>query len=271
MKQFFARCVTVASVLLGHSALADEIPSSATKADVVILGEVHDNPDHHLTQAKWIDALAPRAVVFEMLDATQAEIANAGWDDLAILGEALGWSESGWPDFEIYAPIFASAAEARIFGAAVPRAVARAAMQDGVVARFGDDAARFGLDQPLPEHQQAAREAYQQAAHCNALPESILPMMVDVQRFRDAELARVTLAALSETGGPVAVVTGNGHARQDWGMPVYLAAAVPDVSVFVLGQSESGSGPDGIFDLVLDAPAVDRPDPCEAFLKSKGG
>jgi uncharacterized iron-regulated protein len=96
-------------------------------------------------------------------------------------------------------------------------------------------------------------------------------MMVDVQRFRDAELARVTLAALSETGGPVAVVTGNGHARQDWGMPVYLAAAAADVSVFVLGQSESGSGPDGIFDLVLDAPAVDRPDPCEAFLKSKGG
>ena len=31
-------------------------------------------------------------------------------------------------------------------------------------------AALFGLDQPLPEAEQAAREADQQANHCNAMP-----------------------------------------------------------------------------------------------------
>lgn len=271
MKQFIARCAAVFLALGVSSVLADDTPLYARQADVVILGEVHDNPNHHMTQAAWLAALAPRAVVFEMLDRTQAEIATAGWKDLATLAEALGWSESGWPDFEIYAPVFTAAAGTLILGAAIPRDVARAAMRDGLGAHFKDDLSRFGLDRPLPEDEQAAREAYQQAAHCNALPEDILPMMVDIQRLRDAELARVTLAALAETGGPVAVITGNGHARKDWGMPVYISRVSPDVAVFALGQSETGSGPDGVFDLVLDAPAVDRPDPCEAFLNSKGG
>jgi uncharacterized iron-regulated protein len=135
----------------------------------------------------------------------------------------------------------------------------------GLAESFGDGAATYGLTEPLPETEQAAREALQMAAHCDALPEEMLPGMVAVQRLRDAVLARAVVQAMEETGGPVAVITGNGHARRDRGVPSYLGRVAPDLEVFVLGQTEDGAPLQGGFDEVVSTPAVDRPDPCAAF------
>lgn len=242
------------------------LPATAIAQDVVILGEVHDNPAHHAEQAARVAALKPRALVFEMLTPDQAARVTPDLiaDPEAMAG-ALGWDESGWPDFAMYHPIFAAAPEAAIHGALVPREVARAVFETGPADAFGADAAAYGLSGPLPPEEQAAREALQLAAHCDALPEEMLPGMVAVQRLRDATLARAVVAAMAETGGPVAVITGNGHARRDWGVPAYLARVAPDLDVFVLGQTEDGAPLQGGFDAVLSAPAVARPDPCAAF------
>ncbi len=67
-------------------------------------------------------------------------------------------------------------------------------MREGAAAVFGAAAARFGLDAPLPEDEQAAREAEQAEAHCGALPAEMLPGMVEAQRLRDAALARAVAA-----------------------------------------------------------------------------
>jgi len=237
-------------------------------AQVVILGELHDNPHHHENQADAVAALAPTALVFEML--TEAQAARATPEaraDRAALEKALGWAESGWPDFSMYFPIFAAAPEAAIFGAAIPRDELRAAVREGSAEGFGPDGARFGLNVPLPDAQQATREAMQMEAHCNALPESLLPGMVLAQRMRDAALARAALEALASTGGPVAVITGNGHARNDWGIPAKLALAAPEVSVLSIGQLETQDDTVDAppFDLWLVSPAPEREDPCAAF------
>ncbi|PIE08973.1 MAG: hypothetical protein CSA73_00985 [Rhodobacterales bacterium] len=247
----------------------DALPGAARAADVVILGEVHDNPAHHAVQADWVAALAPRAVVFEMLTEAQAGADMPGLRaDQAALDAALGWSDGGWDAFDMYYPVLAASA-ARFYGAAVPRAQLRAAYGGDVIALFGAGAADYGLTDALPDAQLAARLDLQYEAHCEAMPRDSLGGMVEIQRLRDATLARAVLRALEEQGPPVAVVTGNGHARRDWGVPSYLARVAPGVSVFVLGQSEDGRDPEGGFDLVLDAPAVDRPDPCAVFRKSK--
>lgn len=236
-------------------------------ADVVFLGEQHDNPAHHARQARIVEDLAPVALVFEMLTAEQAaRVSPELIADEAALEAVLGWEDSGWPDFSMYHPIFLAAPDAAYFGAAIPRDEARRVMSDGIVAVFGDSAARYGLGSALPAEQQARREALQMAAHCDALPETMLPMMVSIQRLRDAALARAALEALDETGGPVVVITGNGHARKDWGAPAALARAAPDVRVASLGQGEKAFGaPEGGFDRVEIAADVDRGDPCAAF------
>ncbi|MDQ2094658.1 ChaN family lipoprotein [Rhodalgimonas zhirmunskyi] len=236
-------------------------------AEVAFLGEVHDNAQAHLAQAAALRAAAPKAVVFEMLSPEQAaRLTPEARGDVAALGDVLGWEEAGWPDFTIYAPIFAALGEARAYGAAVPREAARGVMQTGIAAAFGTEAVRYGLDQPLGAQEQAARETFQMEAHCNALPEEMLPVMVDIQRYRDAALARAVAQALQDTGGPVAVITGNGHARRDWGAPVYVARALPEAVIFTLGVGEPG-GPEGRFDAVIEVPAAEREDPCAAFDK----
>lgn len=252
--------------LLLFSAPAFAAPlDEARAAKVVFLGEIHDNPAHHATQAEWVAALKPRALVFEMLTPAMAKAAaNVPPTDAAALEAATGWAESGWPDFALYAPIFAAAPKAKLYGAAVPRAAAREAMTQGVATTFGPDAPLYGLNLPLDPTFQAAAEEEQSVAHCNALPPDMLGPMVEVQRLRDATLARAARQAIQETGGPVVVITGNGHARLDRAAPAALRVAEPDLAVFSLGQSEAGAI-FGAFDAVIDAPPATRDDPCKAF------
>jgi uncharacterized iron-regulated protein len=235
-------------------------------ADVVILGEVHDNIFHHENQARAVGAIAPRALVFEMLAPEQAaRITPALRDDPAALERALGWNASGWPDFGMYFPIFAAAPKAAIFGGALPRAAVRRAMTDGPAPVFGQGAARYGLTDQLPPDEEAARADDQQSAHCGALPEAALPGMVAAQRLRDAGLARAVVAAMDATGGPVVLITGTAHARHDRGVPRALARAAPDLRVISVGQYESDPGPLAPHDFWLVTDPVARPDPCAAF------
>lgn len=240
---------------------------NATAQDIFLLGEIHDNPAHHDIQAQWIDRIAPKAVVFEMLTPQQAQavmdLPNRSADSIR---DVTQWDKSGWPSFDIYAPVFDAVGDRPIIGAGVPRDDLRAVMAQGVVASFGvQQAARFGLDQPLSPDQQAQREQGQLAAHCNALPGEMLPVMVDLQRYRDAVLARAAVTALDQFGAPVVVITGNGHARNDWGVPVYITAARPDLDVFALGLHERGAEGFGQFDETLTTDPVTRPDPCAGF------
>jgi uncharacterized iron-regulated protein len=246
--------------------LNDDLRAQLHAAQIIFLGETHDNPAHHEIQADIVAQIAPKAVVYEMITGAQAaQVRGEIVEDETALEQALGWNDSGWPDFATYYPIFAASAEAQIYGAAVPRETARKAMGEGLVTAFGAQAAAFGLDAPLEPDLQAEREAMQMKAHCDALPAELLPAMVDVQRLRDARLAQVAIEALDDTGGPVVVITGNGHARADWGAPVALAQVRPDVAVITVGQGEGGIVPKGRFEAVLQSPSAEREDPCLAF------
>lgn len=241
------------------------MPCAAPAQDILILGEVHDNPEHHAVQAREVAALAPAALVFEMLTDAQADglVLRDATDPVASEAE-LDWNAGGWPDFSQYHTIFLAAPEAVIFGAGVPRETLRALMEADFIDPETEDDPLFRLE-PLPQEEQNAREAHQLAVHCDALPPEVLPDLVAMQRYRDARLARVALTALERTGGPVAMITGNGHARRDWGVPALLERHFPDTTVRVIGQTEDGAPLDGVFDDVISAPSVDRPDPCEAF------
>ncbi len=238
----------------------------AQAQDVVIIGEVHDNPAHHQVQAAMTAEIAPAALVFEMLTGDQAaRVTDDTRTSPETLEQVLGWTASGWPDFAMYYPIFAAAPAAGIYGANVPGPSAWGDNAGGLKAYLEQVRAEYALDTPLPADEQSAREALQMAAHCGALPPEALPGMVAFQRLRDAVLADTTRQALADTGGPVVVITGNGHARRDWGVPAFLSGRLPDVQIKVIGQTEENAPLEGGFDQVISAPAALRPDPCLAF------
>ena len=276
------------------SAYLDAI--AADRVDVVFLGERHDNEHHHRLQSKATAGLGRRfaaqkgvaALVFEMIPFAKEPAANKarGWPAAAdaaqsrAVAEAVDWARLGWPDFALYAPILEAAPAAYIGGGGYPRgALMRSASSPDWLSKE-PNAARFGLDQPLPKAQQAGREQAQIVSHCNAIPASVAPMMVDAQRARDARLAEAILRARAAARGegrmgPVVVITGSGHARRDFGAPALLARAAPELKIVSLAFVEPGEGDAATLAAKFDAwartppPIEPRGDPCEAFKNRK--
>ncbi len=234
--------------------------------DIVFVGEVHDNPAHHANQARAVAAVKPAALVFEMLLPDQVKRLPADRSDAAAVDAAIGWTARGWPDFALYQPIFAAAPKARIYGADVPQAEVRRALGAGA----GSVMDGFGLENALPLAEQTARETELWAAHCFAMPKAAMGGMVEVQRLRDASLARAALRALRETGGPIVVISGAEHARTDRGAPALVAAAAPAVTVLSVGQVD-GAVAAAPFDLwIVTGGVAGREDPCAAFGATSG-
>ena len=126
-------------------------------ADIVLLGETHDNRDHHLLQARLVGAMGSsvNGVVFEMIDTDrqQAVIEHLQEHprDTAGLGAAIGWEESGWPDWSMYEPIAAAtlAIDAQIVAGSLPREAIQGLLADGTKGLDPALAERTGLTEPL--------------------------------------------------------------------------------------------------------------------------
>ena len=214
----------------------EALAAAVTPARFVLLGERHDHPDHHTLQAwvlrEMIEAGRRPAVAFEMLDTSQAPALarhlTAAPHDAAGLGDAVGWSTSGWPAWRLYQPIAAAALDAGlpIVAANVPSSTARAVARGDLTALDAAMIQRHTLDRPAPE--QAELEAEIRAAHCGALPDTLISGMVTAQRARDAEMAERLVT--NERDGAV-LIAGVGHVRSDHGVPPALARLRPQARV----------------------------------------
>lgn len=253
------------------------------RADAVLLGEQHDNAEHHHLQAWIARELAARGrsvvVAFEMIDESQQPALDgflAGRPRNAeALGDLLGWERSGWPDWALYRPIAdAALTQPRpptkpIVPANLPLAEAREIARNGLAAN--------GLDTALDDmlRQAAARDPAVLGAHaedirdshCGMLPDNALAPFALAQYARDAVMARAIQAARNETPDAlVLLIAGNGHARNDVGVPLHLARLVPGLKVVSVGLIEGETPPETApFDMVWLTAPLAREDPCEAF------
>jgi uncharacterized iron-regulated protein len=264
----------------------DTLVERLARADFVLLGERHDNPDHHMLQAEVLRSLIAvgrrPAVGFEMLGLDDASIIArhlaAAPKNAAALGRAVNWNQRGWPDWAMYQPIAEAALQAklRIVATNLPLSTARKMTRDGLAALEPRVIRELGLDEPPPEPVFASMAADIRDAHCGHAPEQSLKAMVDVQRARDAQMAQSLIAAGDPDGA--ILVAGAGHVRNDYGIPVYLgakAARKRTVSIAFVEvdtqktepQSYALPYPDGRlpFDYVWFTPRVDDEDPCEKF------
>ncbi len=252
------------------------------RARFVLLGETHDNADHHRLQARLIRALAARppgvaVVVFEMLEVGQEEAVarhlRGPEADLAAFARAVRWEDRGWPDFALYEPVFRAALEAgaRVMPGDLPRARVRRVARDGYGALDATFLDRSGLARPLPPPLRRRLEAVLEEAHCFRLARDFLPRLVRVQRARDAMLADRMVAAAADGEGRVVLITGKGHARTDFGVPWYLRArGIEDVASLGFVEVGEAGGPDRAdlpFDYVWFTPRAHPPgdDPCRGI------
>jgi uncharacterized iron-regulated protein len=273
-------------------AFSDEaaLAAAVAAADFVLLGEVHDNVDHHLLQARLLRAALAAgrrpALAFEMLTADQqpqvdASLARAPRDPDA-LAAAVGWKESRWPDFAEYRPIFAAGLEAGlpVVAANLPRPAVKAIVTKGAEALDEGLRARLARDEPVPAEVMEALRGEMRASHCNELPEPMIDPLVLAQRARDAQMALRMAAAGAERGA--ILVTGNGHVRTDRGVPAVLAreaagrkvlavaflevdAEAKDPAAQVAAVLKDLGAKAFPFDYAVFTPGAKRDDPCEGL------
>jgi uncharacterized iron-regulated protein len=265
----------------------DELLQRAASSRVVLLGEVHDNPEHHRIQGELLQALlrggARPALGMEQFDVERqadldraAAAADATPDTLAAAGrlDMRGWE---WP---FYRPLVASALDAHlpIVALNLSRSGARKVMAEGFPALGPGRAAELALDTTWTAARQQGMEQEIVEGHCGEAPADLLPKLVLAQRARDATMADALLAHSEH--GAIAIL-GNGHAWVDRGVPVYLAQRVPSATVLALGllevdpergtPDEYAASPSGTrrFDFVWFTEPAQREDPCQVFTERR--
>ncbi|MBA4193564.1 MAG: hypothetical protein C0451_03235 [Comamonadaceae bacterium] len=240
----------------GASAVLDRLlPTQA-----LLLGEQHDAPEHQALQKLAVEHLAQRgrlaAVVLEMADQGRQTDGLAPGASEAQVRDTLGWSDdTGWP-WPTYGPVVMAAVRAGVpvAGGNLPRNAMRGAMQDAALDATLDPTG-------LNAQKQGIREG-----HCGLLPEGQIGPMTRIQLARDRALA-ATLQQRARPGMTVLLIAGNGHVRQDIGVPRHLPAGF-DHRVLVARAGDAGAGLPA--DAVWPTPALPPTDHC-AELRQRFG
>jgi uncharacterized iron-regulated protein len=251
-----------------------------------LLGEVHDNPAHHVIRARLVAEIAQHglhpAVVMEQFDLDHdaaLQAAQAAGVDAEALASAGRLDRKGW-HWPLHAPIIEAAlarhlpvragnlsrATLRVDGSEETNAGAPSWRARLVAARWSDQQAR-DLHAEIVD------------SHCGLLPRAVVPRLVLAQRERDAAMAQALVADATRDGA--ILIAGNGHVRADRGVPVYLhAVGLPDAGARSLSvgmievepSDEHASGFPGR--IASEHPGFDylwltrkrvRPDPCADF------
>jgi uncharacterized iron-regulated protein len=262
-----------ASPPLDEQRLATELTEQLAARPLVLLGEVHDNAVQHRIRAAALARLLEQgrrpALAFEQFDRErQAAIDRARAapppadralaDHVIEQGRAPG---DGW-QWSYYRPFVELALRYQlpIVAANLSRADAARVAREGLTAVLAaGELRRLGLDAIDPGLQRAHEDAVNEG-HCRLLPATALPGLARAQIARDAVLA-AALRGHADRG--VVLLTGNGHARRDIGVPRHLSDEQRQ-RTWSIGLLEDGTSERaGAFDVAFHTVAQPRPDPCE--------
>ena len=243
---------------------AQQLVTRLASPERVIIGEQHDNADHHAAQLWLLQALGEQrkqgSLLLEMLTPDQQpKVAGArqtlGSADLA---KALAWQD-GW-DWTLYGPIVR-------FALSQPYPLLAANLDnDEVRAVYRQPPLQSGVRSHAASVQNTLLQQISDS-HCGLLPESQMPAMLAVQQQRDQRMAERLLAAPT----PAILLAGAWHARKDVGVPLHVLDAGAAASPTVLLLAEQGDEVTAAMaDYVWYTPAMPKTDYCEQMRKQFG-
>lgn len=249
----------------GKPLTPDELLDELEHADRLLVGERHDNADHHALQLWLLEALAQRreqgSLLMEMLNPEQqpkveaAKAAIAEGAAPADLPAALEW-QKGWT-WSLYGPLVE-------YALAQPFPLLHANLDGAEISTiYREKPEVTGL--PAAAKVQDKLFAQIRDSHCDMLPESQMPAMLAVQQQRDRRMAE----RLDEAPKPAVLLAGIFHVRRDLGAPLHLRAQ-PDEGSRVLILAEVGERFDAAqADFVWYTPAQAPQDYCAEFRQKK--
>lgn len=197
----------------------EQMLAELADASIVLLGEKHDNPDHHALQLWLLQALQAQrtqgSVVMEMLTVNQQETVTQVQEKIRVgdmpqdLPLALDWHK-GW-DWQQYGALVTY-----VLKQPYPL-LAGNLNRDALMDIYRNPPELVGVESTRTNVLERLSEQIRES-HCNKLPEAQLPAMLAVQQQRDRSLATVVLDATK----PTLLITGAYHARYDLGVPLHI-------------------------------------------------
>ncbi len=253
----------------------DALVAQAAAADVIILGEQHDDLAGHRFQTALVTALLeqhPAAVCLEMFERNEQPLVDAYLADtiaqktLVETTDSKDWGAKGrWDDF--YQPTVdaAKAAKAPVIAANAPRRFTRLARLEGFegLARFSE----FYADQfvvPTPIAQQDYAERFKDTMRHHSAPpapkkgtkksvkstesmggmpplsEEKLETFFQAQQVWDATMADSVLRAQAAHGKAILLI-GQFHTDHQGGTLLRMKAAAPDLNYFTISVQKAES------------------------------
>lgn len=204
----------------GQTLTPQQLIERLAKAPRVLVGEQHDNPDHHAIQLWLLRELASQrpqgSLLMEMLNPDQqakvdaAQAATRAGNPPSDAFQALAW-QANW-DWGLYGAIVSYALHQPypLLSANLDRAqIMQIYKQRPVLA---------GSASTRPEVQATLLDDIRES-HCGLLPEAQMPAMLAVQQQRDRRMAESLLAAPT----PAVLLAGAFHVRKDLGVPLHLS------------------------------------------------
>src|SRR5699024_1638245 len=102
----------------------------------------------------------------------------------------------------------------------LPAKKVKAVVRQGYQALDPERIAALDLNEPWPEARRGRLREQLYEGHCKLMPKAALTGMMHAQRTRNAIMAQ-RLLQTAGSGGAV-LITGSGHARTDYGVPLNL-------------------------------------------------
>lgn len=237
--------------------------SAVVKNNIVLLGEVHDNEIGHQQRLAWLKSKIDQgwrpAIAMEQFDRErQADLDKVRKEhpqDADEIIKAVGGARWEW---RFYRPVIELALryDLPILAANLSRKDAGLLVRNGQLDLAG--AAGVNLNDPLPLQLINQQRTAIQTGHCGQLPVEMEESMARAQIARDRVMAATILPYQSRG---VVLLAGNGHVRNDIGVPQWLK------SVHSVGFVESSM--DTQYDEVHLISVAERVDPCASFKLSQ--
>jgi uncharacterized iron-regulated protein len=250
------------SEALAQSDWRAQIPS-LPNAELILLGEQHDAPEHQELSRLSVEVLASKqalsALVLEMADAGVSTEGMPTDSSEAAVRAQLKWNEAGWP-WSRYGPIVMQAVRAGVpvVGSNLPRSSMAAVMADD------------SWDNKVPSTVLAGHRERMIQGHCGLLPESQVPAMARIQVARDERMAQ-TASTWVRSGKSVLLLAGAEHVKKDRGIPLLLdAKSKGKVTVVWMQAAVAVKKDPALADLDWQTPPVPFKDYCADMKKSMG-
>ena len=267
------RLVAALLALLLASMLGCAHRDPAASAQVLLLGETHDNGEGHRLRVNVLRERVEQgwrpAIAMEQFDREQQGLLDAAMRecrDADCVVQRAAPAESGW-SWAFYAPVIELAIkyELPLLAANLSRADAGKVIKGGFASTLDAGVMRrYGLDKPVPTAVLKPQIEEVRSGHCDMLPTALLEPMALAQIARDVVMAETMRPHIARG---VVLIAGNGHVRRDIAVPYWLRAQ--DIPTWSIGFIEHAGAP-GEFDLARRIPRLQRPDPCVALGGSIG-